>query len=60
MLSDDFDDIYTDLKSALFQIDELGTDESTEHGLWQLKWGFANHWGINCISALKYLHHLNY
>ena len=38
-------DIYTDLKIALFQIDELGADELTEHGLWQLKWGFENHWG---------------
>lgn len=60
MLSDDFNDIYMDLKRALFQIDELRTDESTENGLWQLKWGFANHWGVHCISALKYLHHLNY
>lgn len=60
MLSDDFMDIYVDLKKSLSQIDKIETDEAIENAFWQLKWGFSNHWGHHCISALRYLHYLNY
>lgn len=60
MLSDDFMDIYVDLKKSLSQIDKIETDEAIEDAFWQLKWGFSNHWGHHCINALRYLHYLNY
>ncbi len=59
-LVDDFADIYRDLKIELMKIDNIGTDESIEDALWQLKWSFANHWGQHCINALRYFHHLYY
>ena len=59
-LVDDFSDIYRDLKIELFKIDNLRTDEAIEDALWQLKWGFAHHWGQHCINALRYFHYLYY
>jgi hypothetical protein len=58
-LSDDFADIYSELKTGLLQID-IGTDEAVEDALWQLKWSFIHHWGNHCIDALSYLHYLFY
>ena len=59
-LVDDFADIYRDLKVELIKIDHIGTDEAVEKALWRFKWGFANHWGNHCISALRCFHYLNY
>jgi len=59
-LVDDFTDIYTDLKKEIFKIDEIGTDESIEDALWQLKYGFYAHWGNHCINAIRALHYLWY
>jgi hypothetical protein len=56
----DFADIYRDLKIELVKIDNIGTDETVEDALWQLKWGFVHHWGQHCISALRYFHYLYY
>ena len=59
-LVDDFSDIYADLKEELFKIDEIGTNESIEDALWQLKSGFNQHWGNHCIDAMRALHYLWY
>lgn len=59
-LVDDFADIYRDFKIELIKIDKIGTDEAVEDALWQLKWGFAHHWGQHCINALRYFHYLYY
>src|SRR6056297_2511530 len=48
-LVDDFADIYADLKEELTKIDQIGTNESIEDALWQLKFGFNHHWGNHCI-----------
>jgi hypothetical protein len=58
-LVDDFADIYRDLKIEMEKM-EIGTDEAIEDALWQMKWGFINHWGHHCINALRYLHYLWY
>lgn len=59
-LVDDFADIYADLKEELTKIDQIGTDESIEDALWQLKFGFNHHWGNHCINAMRALHYLWY
>ena len=59
-LVDDFSDIYRDLKIELNKIDAIGTDEAVEDALWQLKWGFLNHWGQHCINAIRAFHFLVY
>ena len=59
-LVDDFADIYADLKEELTKIDRIGTDESIEDALWQLKFGFNHHWGNHCIDAMRALHYLWY
>lgn len=59
-LVDDFADIYADLKTELMKIDQVGTDESIEDALWQLKFGFNNHWGNHCIDAMRAMHYLWY
>jgi len=59
-LVDDFADIHADLKEELMKIDQIGTDESIEDGLWQLKFGFNHHWGDHCINAMRALHYLWY
>jgi sugar phosphate isomerase/epimerase len=59
-LVDDFADIYADLKEEINKIDEIGTDESIEDALWQLKFGFNHHWGNHCINAMRALHFLWY
>ena len=59
-LVDDFADIYSDLKIELLKIDKIGTDEAIEDALWQLKFGFNNHWGNHCINAMRALHYLWY
>ncbi len=59
-LVDDFADIYADLKEELTKIDQIGTDESIEDALWQLKFGFNHHWGNHCIDAMRALHYLWY
>jgi len=59
-LVDDIADIYRDLKIELIKIDNIGTDEAVEDGLWQLKWSFAHHWGKHCINALRYLYYFYY
>lgn len=59
-LVDDFADIYADLKEELTKIDQIGTDESIEDALWQLKFGFNHHWGNHCIDAMRALHYLRY
>jgi len=59
-LIDDFADIYRDLKIELEKINKVATDEAIEDALWQLKFGFRNHWGGHCISALRYLHYFSY
>ncbi|MCR9262721.1 MAG: DUF5063 domain-containing protein [Flavobacteriaceae bacterium] len=59
-LVDDFADIYADLKEGLTKIDQIGTDESIEDALWQLKFGFNHHWGNHCINAMRALHYLWY
>jgi Domain of unknown function (DUF5063) len=59
-LVDDFADIYRDIKIELLKIENIGTDEAIEDAFWQLKWGFANHWGRHSINALRYLHYLYY
>lgn len=59
-LEDDFADIYADLKVDLIKIDQIGTDESIENALWQMKFGFNSHWGNHCINAMRALHYLWY
>lgn len=59
-LTDDFADIYRDLKIELTKIDTTGTDEAVEDALWNLKWSFIHHWGNHCINALRYFHYLYY
>ncbi|MGB5927263.1 MAG: DUF5063 domain-containing protein [Cyclobacteriaceae bacterium] len=59
-LVDDFADIYADLKEELTKIDQIGTDESIEDALWQLKFGFNHHWGNHCINAMRAFHYLWY
>jgi hypothetical protein len=59
-LVDDFADIYADLKEELTKINQIGTDEAIEDALWQLKFGFNNHWGNHCIDAMRALHYLWY
>lgn len=58
-LVDDFADIYRDLKIEMEKM-KIGTDETVEDALWQMKWSFINHWGNHCINALRYLHYLWY
>ena len=59
-LVDDVADIYADLKEELYKIDQIGTDEAIEDGLWQLKFGFTSHWGNHCVSAIRALHYIYY
>ena len=59
-LVDDIADIYADLKEELYKIGEIGTDESIEDGLWQLKFGFTTHWGNHCVDAIRALHYIYY
>jgi len=59
-LVDDFADIYADLKEEIIKIDIIGTDESIEDALWQLKFGFNHHWGNHCVNAIRALHYLWY
>lgn len=59
-LVDDFGDIYRDLKIELQKIETIGTDEAVEDALWQLKFGFRNHWGGHAINAIRYLHYYWY
>ena len=59
-LVDDFGDIYRDLKIELEKIVTIGTDEAVEDALWQLKFGFRNHWGGHAINAMRYLHYYWY
>jgi Domain of unknown function (DUF5063) len=59
-LVDDFADIYSELKTELHKIDQIGTDEAIEDALWLLKFGFNHHWGNHCINAMRALHYLWY
>lgn len=59
-LVDDFSDIYLELKQELFKIDEIGTEEAIEDGLWQLRFFYYHHWGIHCVSAIHALHQIWY
>ncbi|WBL23726.1 DUF5063 domain-containing protein [Zunongwangia sp. HRR-M8] len=59
-LVDDVADIYADLKEELYKIDQIGTDEAIEDGLWQLKFGFTSHWGNHCVNAIRALHYIYY
>jgi hypothetical protein len=59
-LVDDFLDIYKDLKTALNQIDLIGTNGAVEHALWKLKWSYVYHWGQHCADAIKAFHYLAY
>ncbi|WP_296317877.1 DUF5063 domain-containing protein [Winogradskyella sp. UBA3174] len=59
-LVDDIGDIYADLKEEVYKIDQIGTDEAIEDGLWQLKFGFTSHWGNHCVNALRALHYIYY
>jgi len=57
---DDLADIYADLKEEITKIDSIKTDEAIEDGLWQLKFGFNNHWGNHCVDAIRALHYIWY
>jgi hypothetical protein len=59
-LVDDYGDIYRDLKIELEKIDKIGTDQAVEDALWQLNFGFRNHWGRHVINAMRYLHYYWY
>ena len=59
-LVDDVADIYADLKEELYKIDQIGTDEAIEDGLWQFKFGFTSHWGNHCVNAIRALHYIYY
>ncbi|WP_339607372.1 DUF5063 domain-containing protein [uncultured Roseivirga sp.] len=59
-LVDDFSDIYYELKSNLNKIDLIGTDQSIEGALWEMKFMFHHHWGNHCINAMRALHYLWY
>lgn len=59
-LVDDFADIYRDLKIEVEKINNIGTDEAVEDALWQLKFGFGNHWGEHAINAIRYFHYYSY
>ena len=59
-LVDDVADIYADLKEELYKINQIGTDEAIEDGLWQLKFGFTSHWGNHCVNAIRALHYIYY
>jgi hypothetical protein len=56
-LVDDLGDIYQDIKRALMIFD-LDTEAAKEEAIWQLKFGFDNHWGRHPIGALMAVHHL--
>ena len=56
-LVDDLGDIYRDIKRALMIFD-LGTAAAKQDAIWQLKFGFENHWGRHAIGALMAIHHL--
>jgi hypothetical protein len=56
-LVDDLGDIYKDIKRAL-TIFDLDTAAAVEDAIWQLKFGFENHWGRHAIGALMAVHHL--
>lgn len=55
-LLDDISDIYKDLKYSISTFD-IGTDESRENAIWQLKFDFETHWGNHCINALYAVHY---
>lgn len=56
-LVDDIGDIYKDVKRGLLTFD-IGTMASKEHGMWELKFLFAKHWGQHTIDALRTIHFL--
>ncbi len=57
-LGDDFSDMYNSLKSDLYKIDVIASNESIENGLWSIEFGFRVNWGHHCINALRALHFL--
>jgi hypothetical protein len=56
-LVDDLGDIYRDIKRALVIFD-LDTAAAKDDAMWQLKFGFENHWGRHALGALMAIHHL--
>lgn len=58
-LTDDLADIHMDLKDILSNL-EKDTDQTIQDALWDLKFGFGNHWGNHLIDALRFLHYVRY
>ena len=58
-LAEDFRGIYGDLSRGISKI-ELGYNYAVKDALYELKFGFSNHWGNHCIDAIRVLHYLWY
>ncbi len=56
LLSDDLMDVYREVKAGLALFDS-GQRESA---VWEWRFGFQNHWGIDAVSALVAIHWLTH
>ncbi|MCB1314725.1 MAG: DUF5063 domain-containing protein [Leptospiraceae bacterium] len=56
-ISDDLGDIYSDIKRNLRIIDTAELS-AIEHGLWELRFLFQNHWGHHAVCAMSAIHAL--
>lgn len=57
-ISDDFSGIYSNIKGGVV-IFRQGSNEYVQQAIWEWKFGFDNHWGRHCTSALRTLHQIN-
>jgi hypothetical protein len=55
-VTDDVAEIYRELKPALLLLESDSEDDKT-NAVWELKFGFDNHWNDHCINALHATHH---
>ena len=55
-LSDDFGDIYKDLKEGVLLYDKGHINDA----IWSWKWSFRNHWSYHLVDALRVLNQLFY
>ena len=53
-LSDDFGDIYKDLKEGVLLYDKGHINDA----IWSWKWSFRNHWSYHLVDALRALNQL--
>lgn len=55
-LSDDFGDIYKELKKGTI----LYENGHTNDAIWNWKWSFENHWSYHAVDAMKALNQVLY